>query len=685
MGSNGHVPKEIKDAKKSQLGDAVNDLRDRALLQPNLMMFVWNDIGADMILKLKLVLAKYGLVVPIIDQSGDSSACIVPSLLKAKVFPSLEPQQQNDQAKHFFCVFGQSAAVQRWKKKDFLSLQENASKEGFLPKGLFIRIAGKMFSECQTVYGLSIDNFQLHVNFFSVMFGGHTLQLRNFEHCNVIEIQVSGEHMSSLIDRITNLIQTAVNEMIPRLEIGIVIPSNGGRFDAHALQKHAVFYNSLLRMLSSEQPNFFVEPGVPLSFFRAKELFLNWLPIDPTDFNIPFDICVCHLVSDAFSCRLAANLSRRMNALSPSIATFYLDEGSDTYGKAPVEIFAHVAARCRVVAFVLCRAAVKELENLRADSSCSSAAGQLAVEITLLYNFLETHSMHACRPIIFGDSADGVVTSAFEENCIRELPDVCVKSVVERAQVLLRHVHKSEAQDLSRITLRGAVERLIGMHNRDMQPAVLQSGSAGSDQEVALYMKVTLDGLSTSLGKLHIQWKDFAQEGNVSAATTDTFETLKQIIAQGNMKQEEYLKHIISIQAEQRKKQIPCVLLLIPDQQSGANIIDKVTHWMQRKVMDQLLLIMQCEMRVAKGRLPTCTHGVLWHRPEPTSPSDPPYGYKFSQPKESIQKLSSVLRHVTAVVKVCIFALEAPRFPCPLRLTACSRFWASQRACLVST
>ena len=149
------------------------------------------------------------------------------------------------------------------------------------------------------------------------------------------------------------------------------------------------------------------------------------------------------------------------------------------------------------------------------------------------------------------------------------------------------------------------------------------------------------------------------------------------------MKQEEYLKHIISIQAEQRKKQIPCVLLLIPDQQSGANIIDKVTSWMQKKVMDQLLLIMQCEMRVAKGRLPTCTHGVLWHRPEPTSPSDPPYGYKFSQPKESIQKLSSVLRHVTAVVKVCIFALEDPRFLCPLRLTAFSRCWASQRACLV--
>jgi hypothetical protein len=649
-----HVPKEIMAALEThKLREAVNDLRERALLQPNLLMSIWSDIGVDMASKLKRLLTKYGLIVPVIDKSSDSSLYIVPSLLKAKDFPSLQPQQKNDQTKHFFCVFGQSESMERWKKKNFLSLHANAAKEGFFPKGLFIRIAGKMFSDCQTVYGLSIEEFELHVNFFSVMFGGHTLQLRNFEHSNVIEIQVSGEHMSSLIDRVTNVIQTAVNEMIPRLKIGIVIPSNGGRFDANALQNHAVFYDSLLHMLSSEQPNFCVEPGVPLSFLLVKERFRNWLPIDATDFNVQFDICVLHFVLDAFSCSLAENLTRRMNAMSPSIVTFCQDEKADTYGKFPDEIFAHVAARCRVLAFVLCRAVVDELKSLRADSSCSNAAGHLAVQITLLYSLLETKSTHACRPILFGGSTDGVVTSEFDDECIRDLPDVCVRSVVERVQVLLRHVHKIEAVDLSTITIRGAVQRLAGVRNRsDMQPAVVEGGNGGSGQEVAQYMKVTLDGLSSSLGKLHNHWKEQAQEGDASTAAMDIGQ-LKQMINQGNMKQEEYSKHIISIQAEQRKKQIPCVLLLIPDQQSGANIIDKVQNWMQSKVMDQLLLVMQCEMRVAKGRLPTCAHGVLWHRPEPSNPSDPPYGYKFSQPKQSIQKLKNVLRHVTTVVKVC--------------------------------
>jgi hypothetical protein len=646
-----HHPQQIKDIEEAEqpdqeLCDAVTELRDRAILQLNLSMSVWNDMGANMIPKLKRLLAKYGLIVPILDQSDDSSSCIVPSLLKPRQVFSLQQPQ------HFFCVFGQSECVDRWKKKHFLSLHENAAEEGFLPKGLFIRIAGKMFSDCQIVEGLSIDNFELNLDFFSVKFGGRSIQLRNFEHKNVIEIQVSGDHMSSLVDRVTNVIQTAVNEMIPRLKIGIVIPSNGGHFDASALQGYAVFYDSLLRMMSSEQP-VFVEPGVLLSFNRAKDRFRDWLPIDATDFNIPFDICVCHSVSDAFSCSLAAKLSLRMNSLSPPVATFYQNEKADTHGKLADEVFAHVAARCRVVAFVLCRAAVEELKSLRADSSCGDAAGQFAVQITLLYNLLETKSAHACRPILFGGSADGVATSPFDDEYIRDLPDVCVKSVVERAQVLLRYVHKSEAHDLSTITIRRAVQRLTGARNRgDMQPAVVEGGNGGGGQEVAQYMKVTLDGLALSLGKLHSYWKDHAQEGDSPTSAMD-IDQLKQMIIQGNMKQEEYSKHIISIQAEQRRKQIPCVLLIIPDQQSGVTIIDKVQRWMQSKVMDQLLLVMQCEMRVAKGRLPACAHGVLWHRPEPPNPSDPPYGYKFLQPKQSIQKLKNVLRHVTTAVKVC--------------------------------
>ena len=112
-------------------------------------------------------------------------------------------------------------------------------------------------------------------------------------------------------------------------------------------------------------------------------------------------------------------------------------------------------------------------------------------------------------------------------------------------------------------------------------------------------------------------------------------------------------EHVAKLLAEQHRRQIPRVLLLIPDQHSGTNVIESVKFWMQSKVADQLRLVMQCEMRVAKNKLSEpYAHGVLWHLPK--AANDRPYGYKFSQPKEPMRKLQSVLRHVTNVMKVRI-------------------------------
>jgi hypothetical protein len=194
--------------------------------------------------------------------------------------------------------------------------------------------------------------------------------------------------------------------------------------------------------------------------------------------------------------------------------------------------------------------------------------------------------------------------------------------------------------------------------------------------------------LTTHKGEISTLEGNSSTAAAIEAAIQAAIEELKRVIEQGNMKQQEYHEHIINIVAEQRKKQIPSVMLIIPDEQCGANFIDRVKNWMKSKVHDQLLLIMQCEMRVAAGRLPSCPHGVLWHRPMPTDPSRQPYGYKFSQPKVYIKKLKEVLRLVTTAVKVCI---PRPRYHLLFLfanlhlLIASFRCWASQRACSALT
>ena len=300
----------------------------------------------------------------------------------------------------------------------------------------------------------------------------------------------------------------------------------------------------------------------------------------------------------------------------------------------------------------------------------------------------EIQSAFACRPVTFGRSSDGVVTSQFDIKCIDDLPNVCVKSVIERVQKLLRYVLKRETEDLCNVTIRSVVQALLAGCNQtehSLHPAPASSHAA-TPHDVAQFMKVSLNGLSASLRHLHTEWGHTAQKGErIEENGSMNYEKLAGLIKQGNMKQEEYSQHIIAIHAEQRKKIIPCVLLLIPDQQSGTNVIEKVQNWMKSKVIDQLLLVMQCEMRVAKNRLHgPRAHGVLWHRPEPADPQAAPFGFKYSQPKESIRKLKTVLRHVTTVVKVrnrtrMPLAFLTPPPP-PLL-----RSWALQRVCSAST
>jgi len=669
-----HLPKQIEAAEETN-SSAVRDLREHALLDPELLPAVWSDLNDDTRSSLQILMVKYGLMVPVLDDKGSSGRFIVPSLLCPQPFVSQHPQKTKDASKHCLVAFSLQHFMNQCREADFVSLVDVA-KEGFMPKGLFSRVAGKIFSECQAVYGLSMANFKLTSNFCSASFGRQLFCLRSLESANVLELQVFGEHFSPLINRMTQLIKEAVNEMIPRLQFSVIIPSNGGDFDENVLDKHAVFYegnHSLRQMLRDEGSNLlFVEPESALTFVSAKTRFRSWLPFDASDFSVPFDICISHLDSDSFSSTIATNLSRKL--IGMTIPTYHQDKGSHTHGVPPDEAFAHVAAKCRIVAPVMCHAAVAALKKLDKDSGCNDAAGQFLVQLTLLYNLREIQSAHACRPVTFGRSTDDVVTSQFDMKCIDELPNVCVKSVIERVQKLLRYVFKRETEDLCNVTIRSVVQALLAGCNQtehSLHPAPASSHVA-TPHDVAQFMKVSLNGLSASLRHLHTEWGHTAQKGErieENGSMKSTIEELRGLIKQGNMKQEEYSQHIIAIHAEQRKKSIPCVLLLIPDQQSGTNVIEKVQNWMKSKVVDQLLLVMQCEMRVAKNRLHgPRAHGVLWHRPEPADPQAAPFGFKYSQPKESIRKLKTVLRHVTTVVKVCNRTRRAacPHIPHPV-------------------
>ena len=129
-------------------------------------------------------------------------------------------------------------------------------------------------------------------------------------------------------------------------------------------------------------------------------------------------------------------------------------------------------------------------------------------------------------------------------------------------------------------------------------------------------------------------------------------------IEEGIISGNKQTQHLIDITAELQSKGFPSLLMLIPNQESGTSRVNKLHIWMEKKVMDRLLLVMQCEMRVATNKLPSCVHGVLWHRPLSSDPQQP-LGYEYSQPKSSIKKLVTIMRYVTLISKVCRCFLHA--------------------------
>ena len=62
--------------------------------------------------------------------------------------------------------------------------------EGFLPKGLFASLLGKIVDELQTVHGMSISDMVMSVSSISSAFGRHKFTLRELPDLQMMELLI---------------------------------------------------------------------------------------------------------------------------------------------------------------------------------------------------------------------------------------------------------------------------------------------------------------------------------------------------------------------------------------------------------------------------------------------------------------------------------------------------------------
>ena len=109
---------------------------------------------ADRFELIKLLTIKFGLMVPIIDESCDDldkQWHIVPSLLPERVPDQLNASLSRSTAQNTFYIL--FSTFESFKEDNEILTISDMRGIGFLPKGLFSRLLAKLISWCQLTSG----------------------------------------------------------------------------------------------------------------------------------------------------------------------------------------------------------------------------------------------------------------------------------------------------------------------------------------------------------------------------------------------------------------------------------------------------------------------------------------------------------------------------------------------------
>lgn len=215
----------------------------------------------------------YGLMLPMLQ---DGSSFLVPSLLPTQPPALTVPGVRS----HFYFAFGTKRKVERWQDDNHFSVVQ-ATTQGFCPSGLFSRFSGKVISESQRTYSYFKSKCSRHET--TTFFGKHGFTIRELKELNMIQVLVLVSNPRRLLDELSFLLQSTIDEMIPHLAFCTAVGDDGGtnpNFDlGRGEDAHLVVLsgsNGLIERCSNNQ-NFDAGEG-PQSAVEIRRKFSLWLP-----------------------------------------------------------------------------------------------------------------------------------------------------------------------------------------------------------------------------------------------------------------------------------------------------------------------------------------------------------------------------------------------------------------------
>jgi len=203
-------------------------ISDKLLVGDNALLAEWREAGPTIV----QLMLKFGLLVRIVNiESGGSgsdggASYIVPPLLppmKKDPFRPYDAPSEKQGVKSTRCIFVFS--IGKFFDSSFVFNREEILADGFLPIGLFSRLLGKVIAHCQETNPMnSIDEMQVHQNEITAWNGSQQFMIRECAEEKTIVLEIEGEFARSAVNRIEDLIQRTLDEVMPSLSFSTLVP-----------------------------------------------------------------------------------------------------------------------------------------------------------------------------------------------------------------------------------------------------------------------------------------------------------------------------------------------------------------------------------------------------------------------------------------------------------------------------
>jgi hypothetical protein len=375
-----------------------------------------------------------------------------------------------------YLFFALKETMEGFRKQGYVKVQE-VKRDGFFPMGLGSAVTGLIVSECQLLYNLTLNDIELSATEIFAVFGQHKFVLRTNMELHMMELCIMVDS-SFIADRVLDLVEKAIQKMVPNLEVALAVDQGGG-----------VCSNGLVAETKPDSPliilsgpgglqdkvknrtaEFSVGPGEKWNSVKTKKKFEKWLPPEGL-LEQGYDCFISYRWTTTEWGGMDTDLTDGIyhkslftdHLVGERQVQVFLDRHRLEDGRRFDKDFVKALLKSTAVVPIVSCAALQKMASLNKDSPIDN----LFVEWVIVAELQDIGALEFCIPVMLGNVFETpqkngkFISNIFAEGIIAKLPEVVVSKVVSFVQEVFDVNGIAPSMHLHTRTVKGTVETII--------------------------------------------------------------------------------------------------------------------------------------------------------------------------------------------------------------------------------